>query len=239
MLKGGLLLDGSGATVLQELGFGQHIGVEPGEMIGRYDTLLATERDDWDGVVPAAEATYLPLYAVANRLLVPFKCLDGARPVSIFVDTDHADVMPGMVLYENDLGGRVAVYPFDFSDGPGEGFMNWQRREQLQRVVRWLGCDSVTIQADGGAWMMPVRWDCNGYVVLAVLNFETDPWDEIELRFDYKGVAESPRVDMMDSHGKFGEVQPTLLNADENKVHLKLSRFVEPMDFIVLVVHKE
>lgn len=238
LLGGGLLLDGSAATVLHELDFGQHIGVEPGNMIKRYDTLLAAERDDWNGVVPAAEATYLPLYDMADRF-APLKCLDGAKPVSTFVNPDHADVMPGMVLYENDLGGRVATYPFDLSGGIRAGFMNCHRREQLQRVVRWLGCDSITMQADGGAWMMPVRWDCNGYVVLAVLNFETDPWDEIELRFDYKDVAENPRVDMMNSQGRFDEVTPTLLNTDENKVHLKLSRLIEPMDFIVLVVHKE
>jgi hypothetical protein len=41
--------------------------------------------------------------------------------------------------------------------------------------------------------MMPVRRDFTDYVMLAVLNFETDAWDEVIMTFDWEPRPAEPR----------------------------------------------
>ena len=142
-------------------------------------------------------------------------------------------MMPGMVLFENGLGGRVAVYPFDFSVGMNKGFMNWRRRHQLQRVVRWLGRDRVDLFVDGGAWMMPLRRDYPNYTFVAVLNFETDPWEAVTLTFDWAGPADGIRFELIDADGSFKPIQPLALKSSGQNVAAEFALRVGPLDFAV------
>ncbi|MHB9124591.1 MAG: hypothetical protein ACYC4F_01435 [Armatimonadota bacterium] len=242
LLCGGLLLDGSAAAVLRDMGYGHLIGVEPGERIDRRKVLLSAERDDLgtDGIDPI----YMSLRHIAepnqsHGRLYPLNPQKGTKSASVFVDTNHQAVMPGMTLFENELGGRVAVYPFDLSVGASAGFMNWRRRRQLQKVVRWLGRDAVDLFADGGAWMMPVRRDYADYTFMAVLNFETDGWEEVALTFEWKDGIENLRFEHLGSNGKFHKIEPLELKRDGEDVIACFKVALPPLDGFVLRLTSE
>jgi len=238
LLRGGLLVDGSAAAVLNELGYGAQLGVELGPALGRYDARVLAERDDWQTGQNPVDVSYTSLITVfgTGDQLYPLTPSAGARSVSTLLDRDRRDVVPGMVLFENEWGGRVAIYPFDLSGGVNDQFMSWFRRRQLQHVVRWLGRERVDLMIDGGAWMMPVRRDFEDYLFLAVLNFETDAWDELVLNFDWDSRPGEPRFEVLDQSGTFRRAGPTSL---QRKGSMILARFAIPvaaLDFAVFRV---
>ena len=240
LLSQGLLLDGSAAAVLEELGYGEHIGVSLGDRIERYDVLLCAERDDDADSTAGTEddPVYMNLRYVAHPgqgRLYPLSPSPGARVTSTFVDPDHVSVMPGMVLFENSLGGRVAVYPFDFSEGSTFCFMNWSRRVQLQRIVRWLARDEVALFVDGGAWMVPFRRDYAEHTLIAVLNPESDAWDWLRLTLAWGG-ANAPAFEILEDNGDFVTAVPACLERNGTNVKARFSRGVPAHGFEVFRV---
>ena len=235
ILSGGALLDGSAAAVLCEMGYGERIGVTVGGCV-RHDTvLISAERDDEAGAAEG-DPTYLPLRGPVRDGVTQVHKLtpvDGARVVSCFVDNEHKEVMPGMVLFENASGGRVATYALDLSPKTTPGFMSWRRRRQVQRVVRWLGRDEVDLFVDGGGWMMPVRRDYEGYTLLAALNFETDGWEEVALTFSWDGSGEDVRFEVLERTGRFEAIAPAAVKRDGVNVVARFNRAVAALDGLV------
>lgn len=237
LLHRGLLLDGSAAAVLCELGFQPLIGVVPGKRVERLDTLLSAERDDWAEEATELDPVYMSLrtlYGTDMRRFYPLTLMSGALSTSFFVDPDHRDVMPGMVVFENEWGGRVAVYPFDFSMDALP--LNWRRRRQLQRIVRWLGSGRVDLFVDGGTWMMPVRRDYQEYSLLAVLNFGLDSWNEINLTFTHDMAPEDLRFEHLNNDGAFREITPAALKRDGHNVLARLALSLPALDCAALRV---
>ncbi|MBA2481446.1 MAG: hypothetical protein H0V44_12350 [Planctomycetes bacterium] len=113
--------------------------------------------------------------------LVP---LAGARAASHLVDPDLKPVLPGLVLFENRLGGRVAVYPYDLGNGMETWFLNWHRARQLEAVVAWLTRDRVPLRTSGGAYALPMRTDYADRVMITVMNLSLDAWPGVEFSCD-------------------------------------------------------
>jgi hypothetical protein len=237
-LSGGLLLDGSAAAVLAELGHSAHLGVKLGERLARHGILVSAERDDDAAGARPQDPCYLSARQIGadERTDHLYRCAaaPGARVISTLVDPDGHDVQPAFVLFENTLGGRVAVCPYDLSQGTGECFMNWRRRQQLQRVVRWLGRDRVPCFAGGGAWMAPYRRDYADYTFIAVLNFETDPWDDVTLLFDWGEPPCSVRFECLEADGRLREVVPAECTAAGPTVQARLDLAVPALGCVVL-----
>ena len=215
VLRGGLLLDGSAAAVLVELGYGKMMGVKPGAPVPRDTMLISAERDDEAGAT-ADDPCYIEMRDGVRGagFVYPLSPLAGGRAASQLVDNEHAEIGPGMVLFENSAGGRVATHALDLSSRINSAFMNWRRRRQLQRVVRWLGRDRVDLFADGGAWMMPIRRDCEDHALLGVLNFETDAWDQVTLTFDWPAAPGAARFSLLDETGALAHAVPADIRSD-------------------------
>jgi len=141
--------------------------------------------------------------------------------------------MPGMTLFENELGGRVAIYPFDLSKGIGVGFMNWQRKRQLQNVIRWLGRGQVTLEVNCGAWMVPFCRDYPDYSMIALLNFENDEWQDVTFSFNWPGGARNIFVEHLTNTGNFKKIKPTVLEDRGTNVFIRLALSVPALDFVV------
>ncbi len=185
LLAQGVLLDGSAAASLQDLGYGQYLGTRVGQRLHRYDRELAAE-EFFDRSLGARPGLYMDFrrYTKGDHFyqLEPH-C--AARVVSHYVNPDEVPVFPAMIVHENSLGGRVAVYAFDLSGELREGFMNWTRKKQLASIVRWLGGGVLGLYVEGGAWMVPFRRDYPGYVLVGVMNFETDDWQGIKMSMSW------------------------------------------------------
>ncbi len=237
LLSTGLLLDGSAAMILTEMGFSRQLGVGIKERVDCRNILLSAERDDWGDPLSAKDRAYMTTLSVAEPDLGYLYSLDpqpGAKIVSSFVDSDHHVALPGLTLFENEWGGRVAVHPYDLSEGITGHFMNWHRRNQLQRTIRWLGRERVDLFADGGAWMMPVRRDFSDFIVIAVLNFETDPWEEIRLTLTGREHSEKRRFEILDHVGNFRAIEPGSYSVDGENIRVCFFTNVPALDFVVL-----
>lgn len=149
LLSKGLLLDGVAAQILTERGFGNLIGIQSARMVTQNESLYSIER--------SAESLY-PQISINNKPhtkhILQAQLANGAQPVSQLLDPLQNVVGHGAFTFENALGGRVAVVPWDASVSETP-MMDSYRAEQLRRIVRWLARDAETGSIEGGAWLIP------------------------------------------------------------------------------------
>ncbi|MCL2646989.1 MAG: hypothetical protein FWD61_08280 [Phycisphaerales bacterium] len=107
------------------------------------------------------------------------------RVVSWMMNADLERMLPAFMLFENSLGGRVAICPYDlhfFPEEHGPWFVNWHRQQQISRIVNWLFRGKTPLQVEGGAYALPIRTDYPDHTSLAIFNLSLDPWEKAVLR---------------------------------------------------------
>ncbi len=151
-LCGGLLLDGVAAGILLERGFGPLIGLRAGRFITQSQVLYSVENcldEDFSLRIGAQMSVNDKPYA---RRLFQGELADGARVVSDLRSPAWEVVGHGLVIFENELGGRVAIVPWDANSAL---LMNIQRAVQLTKVLQFLDPDNTHGYVEGGAWLVP------------------------------------------------------------------------------------
>ena len=238
LLGGGLLLDGSAAETLNQMGYGQFMGVRPVEKFSRYETLLAAEEffaPDFGG----RPQLYIDTRRFSERnQFYRLELNDGAREISRYVDTDESPVLPAWTVYENSLGGRVAVHAFDLSEKPTAAFMNWNRKHQLTSILRWLGNGRVDLQINGGAWMVPIRRDYDDYVLVGVLNYETDDWEYLEVIMAWDCENPPQRIQVARDSVGWRDIEPVEMMIVEGHLRLRFDQNLAALDFLALALSK-
>jgi hypothetical protein len=84
--------------------------------------------------------------------LLQGRLVPGARAISVLRDPVQRDVGHGAVIFENALGGRVAIMPWNVSAGTN---LCTQRQAQLAKTLRWLARGDSLGSVNGGAWLIP------------------------------------------------------------------------------------
>ena len=138
----------------------------------------------------------------------------GARVISRLRGYDGAVRGHGVVLYENRLGGRVAVVPFD-SQGPATvslgaafaplespSFVCWPRQAQLAAVLEWAGREPLPLTVVGAPCAYPVLAEQEGRAVVGVVNLSPDPIPSLVLRLA-RPPARARRVRVLDERGQW------------------------------------
>ena len=134
VLARSVLLDGDAAWVLQQRGFGRHIGVRIGERGGHGLHAEIYSR----GVLPDVGQIRVP-----NRGRVWYEMeAVGATVLSRFIDPMYR-LHTGSAIFENELGGRVAVYS-GVGDAQGT-FASHARLRWLHALLRWLSRESFCV----------------------------------------------------------------------------------------------
>lgn len=153
-LARGLLLDGPAAAVLVERGMGDLLGLANPRFIRQSDALYSMEEttDARFGLRPGAQMSLNAEKPYKEKLLQG-DWAGAAHIVSILRSPVQERVGHGCVLFENRLGGRVAVCPWDATAGTN---LCTQRRAQLARVLDWLGRGVSTGSVEGAAWLTPL-----------------------------------------------------------------------------------
>jgi len=209
-LHKGLILDGRAAAILLQRGFGSLLGIDDGESFSKTSLILGAER--WN-------QEYLALRMVCEDteecVLHRFKPLAQAHVLSELVNYRHQVLFPRWILFENQYGGRCAIYTAEMARRPSLCFMNWKRRRQMQQIVTWLWHDQPVLLADGGAWMVPGRRDRADCTDVSLLNLDLDPWDSIQLRMAMPK-ASSYVFQVLQQNGQWQEIQPTSLSVRDN-----------------------
>ena len=153
-LSRGLLLDGPAAAILVERGFAELIGLDSVRFITQDDVLYSMEEslDTEFGLRPGAQMSINADKPYKDRLLQG-RLHDNAHPISRLLDPLQHEVGHGGFVFENAMGGRVAVMPWDATSGTN---LCTQRRAQLLRVLEWLARDISTGRVDNHAWLTPL-----------------------------------------------------------------------------------
>jgi hypothetical protein len=152
-LERGLLLDGPAAAILVERGFGELIGITDTGFITQAEMLYSMEEsiDAEFGLRPGAQMSLNAEKPYKHRLLQGV-VLDGARVISVLRSPTQEQVGHGAFVFENGIGGRVAVMPWDATAGAN---LCTQRYAQIRKVVAWLGRGVSCGSVQGGAWLIP------------------------------------------------------------------------------------
>jgi hypothetical protein len=160
--------------------------------------------------------------------------------VTRLVDPDRRVVAPGLVVFENAAGGRVAVMTFDLASILGVRAFHPFRAELLWRVCEWLSRDRLPIFVEGdGAYPMGFRKDIHAggrpkadeAVVVGVFNLTLDPWPYAEFRLGDVGRVES--IEVLNVAGEWGAAGEDVVVREENGgIAVRVGRpvvFSEPM----------
>ncbi|MEI6422128.1 MAG: hypothetical protein WCP55_07905 [Lentisphaerota bacterium] len=205
----GVLLDLSALRVLAEMGLSRLVGVKLDAEFAQRSRAVGPEHLT-DPAFGGGRHRFTWMYAVSDtRIIGILKAARGAHVISQILDPELKPICPGAVLYENELGGRVAVYPHDFSgkdpDEYNKGINNFfyseYRKTQMQSVIRWLGKESVPLIVQANGWVLPHRSDVGSNVVLAAMNLNYDDWNGIKMECSVKGKVK--QVQVMNPDGKW------------------------------------
>lgn len=175
MLGEGVILDGPALQHLHALGLGEYTGFAVAGTMDR-DTM---ERftDDPLNAHPGEHRDCRPsFWPEPSYLLAPLR--PASRVLSRLVDftpTDHGAVSG---VYENTLGGRVAVLGYY----PWRSFMGLAKTQQWRALVRWLSADTlpgyIASYHRAALWC---RQDAHGRPALLVINASIDAADGLTL----------------------------------------------------------
>lgn len=150
-LSGCLILDGDAAAVLCERGYGRYLGAEAGGTVGEGTTLcfdlgaceviLDGVLQGLSGIIPGANA-YAPCGSgVWRRLSVT----DERCTVLTEAKNFRGEVLsPAMTVYENSLGGKVAIMSLTLCGNNSHALYHHNRQRILRELINSLCPDFVT-----------------------------------------------------------------------------------------------
>ena len=152
-LSQGALIDGAAAAVLIERGFGPEIGFKSARFVSQRDVIFTIEHclDEAFSLRAGAEIA-IGVHSHSASILQG-ETLPGAHAASEIRGPRQEKIGHGMVVFENSLGGRVAVVPWSVNGLAGTGLdsfagipggptgdliMYTQRAAQINKTVDWL-----------------------------------------------------------------------------------------------------
>ena len=178
-LSKSLLLDGSAALALSKRGFSEFMGVEASKPEGwrgghdkfNDDPLNGGSKGSGSGSGNAPKLTPLP----------------GAKVRELASMGGKDSSSPSVTLFENSLGGRVAIVASTLeSSGFFTPIVNINRRDQLFGIMDWLNKSPVpAVSADLSVFAMHGEIDPanGGGELLAVFVLSVDPLDSLKLHW--------------------------------------------------------
>ncbi len=185
IFSAGVLLDARAAESLVLMGKGELAGLAG--LSGRAGAVVEAVEDGDFG--HCGEAMTIHYEGVPWQ----FELTDRTRCISELRDYEGRRTGHGVVLCENRLGGRTALYPYD-SQGSAAvfgrqvramlspSFLSWARQQQLLAVLEWLLRGPVPLFVPGAPSVFPLLVEQDGRLVVAVMSLLPDPVESLTLR---------------------------------------------------------
>jgi hypothetical protein len=100
----------------------------------------------------------------------------GSREISAIVDHDLQRLAPGVVLFENALGGRVAILPYALQgiEADLSHLICYHRRAQFKAVFDWMGADAFPAWLDAPADVGVHLWEDPQRLTVCLTNLSYD-----------------------------------------------------------------
>lgn len=229
-LSDGLFLDATAACVLVERGFGKYIGLESIDEPVNCDTiepLCAEEFHNKSFGGAKGKMLTLTIPNLAGRPRVSRIVADAkAKILSHLVDPDANRKMPGMLAFENSLGGRVVIHLMDWETAWGVAFNTTYRRQQVQAVMKWLNKGPLPIVAPDNVFPLLIRRDMEEQTVLAAFNLTLDDYSSFVAEFADSRKIKS--VHILTDKGKWQTSKA--ISIDHNKGNYTLT-YSKPLSY--------
>ncbi len=221
-----VLIDLSAMKILIEKGCEEFLGVSIKQEFPVHEKEPLSAEEFFDESFGGRRHTYLTL-ARGNPTIAEIVLQPQARMVSHIVDPDGRYKYPFLTVFENSLGGRVALYPVDINQIVNPSFLNHHRQMQLYNVLKWLSRDKLPLFVEGGVYPLAFRSNYEERTIIGVFNLSLDKWPHVKVRL-HAGNKEVASIDILSSAGKWGTGNDIEIRRDKESIELKIN---EPLSF--------
>jgi hypothetical protein len=226
LLSGGVFLDGTAAHAICERGFGHLIGAEvlPG---GKPNFIFEGVRKpaEFPGVKGELMYNFLLFGQVGTEGgdFFQLKPMKEAEVLTEFLDGNEAPVVPGMIRYKNNLGGRVAITAFDLKNNSSSATINYKKKEIIRQTIEWLGEEPLPafVSELPNVFCIVNRSISNNYSIITLINLCADSFDYIPLVLAPEW--DNSKIELMNSMGKWVKVKSEKTKAGAWKIMTSLS----------------
>ncbi|MGZ9586600.1 hypothetical protein [Paenibacillus marinisediminis] len=193
MLGSGVFLDGLAAMYACRRGYGELLGVEVTELeVALCNTLVSerlTKLDEWTEPGAGTMMYFVNLAQPVQQYPCVFHISSKHPEVRVMSelwnDSEEA-IVPAVTLYENSLGGRVAVMAYDLRQNASASIYNYKRKEQIRGITEWLGRSNLPVYAvkEPNVFVSAQENPETGDKLIAVYNLSLDPLEQVTLAID-------------------------------------------------------
>ena len=181
-LKGNLILDSVAAKAFEDRGFGQYIGAKIAKMDAPFGAEYFSNpqfNGQYTGTYGSLKDT--PIASVQKIVDVD----SNAKVLSCITDHDLEVICPAMTIFENTLGGKVAVMAYRIS--PTEMDLRhlicYQKQTLMRNILTSMDPSSVPAFVEEPSCFAVQYFDDNQNVLVGLANTSYDVADEIIITF--------------------------------------------------------
>ena len=240
----GVILDLSALQTLEDMGFGKLAGVKVKDIVGQRSRWIGPERLV-DPAFGGGKDRFTWTYAVSSTMTIGvIEPYPEAMVISHIVDPDLKFLFNGVVLYENELGGRVATFPYNFSGtdpdiyikGATSFFYGEYRKQQIHSIVRWLGRGDIPLMVHANGWVLPHRADGEKNIILAAMNLNYDTWKEIKMEGMIKKKIKKVYINFND---RWRELNRSFWKQEKGYLRVKIKRDIPTFEVVMVNLYTE
>lgn len=238
LLSGGIVLDITAAQCLIEMGYSKQIGIEVKRMFNKNTEPLAAEEyhnEAFGGQVRKYITLSLP-HLLGDPLLGEIVPLQGAQVISSVVDMDAVQRYPFLTVFENSLGGRIAVYPMDIERDFGTPFLHPYRKRQMEYLLKWLSKDNIPLEVIGGAYPLSFRNDSKDYSLVGVFNLSQDAWPSVTMEVNADGHVLS-KAEVLTSKAKWASSSSLCYSTDGKNLRITWDELLAPASVVIFTLY--
>jgi hypothetical protein len=206
-----LIIDGSAAYTLSDMGYSDYIGLKATAAISSVDG-LGEER--FCEKFESGDSSNISI--VKSKKINPLLIFEGTKVLSSICTFDDTIIGPGMTLFENDLGGTVIVCCQDLSKGIDYPFIDKSRADFMGDIALFLMDGKNFLRITNAPYIYSVYRNYTSYRYLALMNISVDECEEIIIELSVPTGCTLKNVSTTDSEGNW---KPCHIEILERKVY--------------------
>ena len=196
LLSGSLVIDGQAAEALFNAGWGKWLGITNVEKLDTSTEVgFGSERTDKYVLTPSNNAQ--SVQSLSSHSVLDWVGGDTSR------DNKRGVSNPDLVLFENELGGRVAVFALSLSGNHSSQVFNYKMKQWFQQVIEWSGDEPLPlfVKNKPNAFCIFNRERARKYGIATVISLSSDLFDTFEL--DVAPEWSNGRVERLNEQGQW------------------------------------
>lgn len=190
LLKGHVFLDGYAAQLLSKRGYSKLIGAE---VFSREPTVLPPfyegirHPESHPDIQNRLMYNYVWAFGKSNDAFFQIRPIGGAEVLTDFLDSNNERSFPGLIRFENELGGRVAVMSFNLDDSYTNtrsiSMFNYSKKALLRETIEWVGREPLPVFVEQlpNIFCIFSKSLSSDFAIVVLTNLCSDTFDSIPL----------------------------------------------------------